>query len=100
MNSQLFNKEYIYPSIWDEEDKTRFKIYMKQSKELYPDMLEHFIELCCERQVNEDKGLVQPLDYSKVVDLEITTPMYEEFKTDASASASAIKEEQEITIEA
>lgn len=82
MNSQLFNKEYIYPSIWDEEDKTRFKIYMKEAKQLYPDMIDHFIEICCERQVNEDKGLVKPLDYSKIKDLEITTPMYEEFKTD------------------
>lgn len=97
MNNQLFNKEYIYPSIWDEEDKTRFKIYMKQSKELYPDMLDHFIELCCERQVNEDKGLVEPLDYSKVKDLEITTPMYEEFKTEINEDIK--NEGEEITIE-
>lgn len=83
MNSQMFKKEYIYPKIWDENDIVKFKYYLKEAKDMYEDkMPDNFIELCCERQINEEKGLVEPIDYSKVEELEVRTPMYEEFKTD------------------
>ena len=39
------------------------------------------IELCVERQINEEKGLLKPINYSQVKDLEITTPPFEEIKT-------------------
>jgi len=81
MNSQLFKKEYIYPKHWNEDDKIKFKSYMKEAKKEY-DLPDNLIELCVERQIEEDKGLLKPLDYSKIVDLEITTPMYEEIKTE------------------
>jgi len=73
-------KEYIYPKYWDDEDIVKFKYYLKEAKEMY-DLPEDLIELCVERQINEEKGLLKPIDYSQVKDLEITTPPYEEFKT-------------------
>lgn len=81
MNSQLFKKEYIYPKIWDEEDIIKFKFYLKEAKEIYDNMPDSFIELCVERQINEEKGLIEPIDYSKIEELEVKTPAYEEFKT-------------------
>jgi len=79
----MFNsskKEYIYPKYWDDDDIIKFKYYLKEAKEMY-DLPEDMIELCVERQINEEKGLLKPIDYSQVKDLEITTPNYEEFKT-------------------
>jgi len=73
-------KEYIYPKYWNDDDIIKFKYYLKQSKEIY-DLPEDLIELCVERQINEEKGLLKPIDYSQVKDLEITTPLFEEFKT-------------------
>jgi len=75
------NKEYIYPKYWNEQDIIKFKYYLKEAKEMY-DMPDNLIELCIEHQINEEKGLVKPIDYSQVKDLEITTPPYEEFKTE------------------
>ena len=54
---------------------------MKEAQKDY-DLPINLIELCVERQINEEKGLLEPLDYSKVKDLKIETPMYEEFKTE------------------
>ena len=87
----MFNskKEYIYPKIWNDDDIIRFKYYLKEAKQMY-DLPEDMIELCVERQINEEKGLLKPIDYSQVKDLEITTPPFEEFKTEID----------EITIEA
>lgn len=78
----MFNcqKEYIYPKNWNDEDIIKFKYYLKQAKEMY-DMPDNLIELCVERQINEEKGLLEPIDHSQIKDLEITTPPYEEFKT-------------------
>jgi len=79
----MFNsskKEYIYPKYWDDDDIIKFKYYLKEAKEMY-DLPEDMIELCVERQINEEKGLLKPIDHSQVKDLEITTPNYEEFKT-------------------
>jgi hypothetical protein len=74
-------KEYIYPKYWDDDDIIKFKYYLKEAKEMY-DMPDNLIELCVERQINEEKGLVEPLDHSKIKDLEITTPPFEQFKTE------------------
>lgn len=74
-------KEYIYPKIWNDDDIIRFKYYLKEAKEMY-DLPEDMIELCVERQINEEKGLLKPIDYSQVKDLEITTPPFEQFKTE------------------
>ncbi len=83
-------KEYIYPKIWNDDDIIKFKYYLKEAKTMY-DLPDDLIELCVERQINEEKGLLKPIDYSHVKDLEITTPPFEEFKT---------TNENEITIEA
>jgi hypothetical protein len=78
----MFNcqKEYIYPKYWNDDDIIKFKYYLKQAKEMY-DMPDNLIELCVERQINEEKGLLEPIDHSQIKDLEIITPPYEEFKT-------------------
>lgn len=73
-------KEYIYPKYWDDDDIIKFKYYLKEAKTMY-NLTEDMIELCVERQINEEKGLLKPIDYSQVKDLEITTPQFEEFKT-------------------
>jgi hypothetical protein len=84
----MFNnkKEYIYPKIWNDDDIIKFKYYLKEAKEMY-DLPEDIIELCVERQINEEKGLLKPIDYSQVKDLEITTPAFEEFKTEIEIEA-------------
>jgi hypothetical protein len=84
----MFNnkKEYIYPKIWNDDDIIKFKYYLKEAKEMY-DLPEDMIELCVERQINEEKGLLKPIDYSQIKDLEITTPAFEEFKTEIESEA-------------
>jgi len=84
----MFNnkKEYLYPKIWNDDDIIKFKYYLKEAKEMY-DLPEDMIELCVERQINEEKGLLKPIDYSQVKDLEITTPPFEEFKTEIESEA-------------
>lgn len=79
----MFNskKEYIYPKTWNDDDIIRFKDYLKKAKEFY-DMPDDLIELCVERQINEEKGILKPIDYSKIKDLDITTPPFEEIKTE------------------
>jgi len=77
-------KEYIYPKIWNDDDIIKFKYYLKQAKEMC-DLADDLIELCVERQINEEKGLLKPIDYSQVKDLEITTRPFEEFKTEIEA---------------
>ena len=74
-------KEYIYPKYWNDDDIIKFKYYLKEAKEMY-DMPDDLIELCVEHQINEEKGLVKPIDYSQIKDLEITTPPFEEIKTE------------------
>lgn len=82
----MFNskKKYIYPKIWNDDDIIKFNYYLKEAKQMY-DMPDDLIELCVERQINEEKGLVEPIDYSQVKDLKIETPYYEEFKTEIEA---------------
>lgn len=72
-------KEYIYPKYWNDEDIIKFKYYLKEAKEMY-DMPEDLIELCVERQINEEKGILEPIDYSQIKDIEIKTPPIEEIK--------------------
>ena len=79
-------KEYIYPKYWNDEDIIKFKYYLKEAKEMY-DMPDDLIELCVEHQINEEKGLVNPIDFSQIKDLEITTPPFEEIKTEIEVEA-------------
>ena len=79
-------KEYIYPKYWNDDDIIKFKYYLKEAKEMY-DMPDDLIELCVEHQINEEKGLVKPIDYSQIKDLEITTLPIEEIKTEIEVEA-------------
>lgn len=81
----MFNsckKEYIYPKIWDDDDIIKFKYYLKEAKQMYDNLPDDMIELCCERQINEEKGLLKPIDYSQIKEIKVETPYYEEFKTE------------------
>jgi len=85
----MFNnskKEYLYPKIWNDDDIIKFKYYLKEAKQMY-DMSDDLIELCVERQINEEKGLIEPIDHTQIKDLEITTPPFEEFKTQIEIEA-------------
>jgi hypothetical protein len=73
-------KEYIYPKIWNDDDIIRFKYYLKESKQMF-DLPEDMIELCVERQINEEKGLLEPIDYSTIKELKVETLPFEEFNT-------------------
>jgi len=79
-------KEYLYPKIWNDDDIIKFKYYLKEAKEMY-DLSDDLIELCVERQINEEKGILKPIDHSQIKDLEITTPKFEEFKTEIKSEA-------------
>jgi hypothetical protein len=77
----MFNsckKDYIYPKYWDDEDIIKFKFYLKEAKQMY-DLPDDLIELCVERQINEEKGLLKPLDYSKIIPIKVETPHFESF---------------------
>ena len=74
-------KEYLYPKSWNDDDIVKFKYYLKQAKEMYDDLAEDLIELCVEHQINEEKGLVKPIDYSKIEEFEINIPAFEQFNT-------------------
>ena len=82
INKEMLNskKEYVYPKIWNDDDIIRFKYYLKEAKSMY-DLPDDLIELCVEHQINEEKGLVKPIDFSQIKDLEITTPPFEKFET-------------------
>ena len=84
----MFNskKEYIYPKIWNDDDIIKFKYYLKEAKQMY-NLPDDLIELCCEQQINEEKGLVKPIDHSQIKEIKIETPYYEEFKTKVEIEA-------------
>ena len=79
-------KEYIYHKYWNDDDIIKFKYYLKEAKEMY-DIPDDLIELCVERQINEEKGLLKPIDYSEVKDIEIKTLPFEEIKTEIHVEA-------------
>jgi len=39
MNSQIYNKDELYPEDYTEEEKLQFDIYLEQSKLLFPKMV-------------------------------------------------------------
>lgn len=84
----MFNtkKEYIYPKIWNDDDIIRFKYYLKEAKQMY-DLPEDIIELCCERQINEEKGLVKPIDPSEIKEIKQEIKPFEEFSTKVEIEA-------------
>jgi len=79
-------KEYLYPKIWNDDDIIKFKYYLKEAKQMY-DLSDDLIELCVERQINEEKGILKPIDHSQIKDLEITTPKFEHLKTEIKSEA-------------
>lgn len=80
----MFNskKKYVYPKVWNDDDIIKFKYYFKEAREMFPELPDDMIELCVAQQINEEKGLVKPIDHSEIKNLEVETPYYEEFKTE------------------
>ncbi len=76
MKSQHFEKEYIYPKCWNEDDINKFKIYMYQACLLHPKLDKAYIELTVEYQINFEKGLVSELPETK--EIKIESLQYEE----------------------
>lgn len=61
-------KDFVFPKSWNDDDIIRYKYYFNEGKKMY-EMPDDFISLCCVRQINEEKGLVQPFDYSTIRDI-------------------------------
>lgn len=82
MNSQTFNKGFIYPERWGEEDKLRFDYYLNESKKMYPKMPVSLLEVAVSHQIFEELGLIKPIDYNKIEKYEIKTQPFEVIKPD------------------
>lgn len=79
----MFKTKVIYPKSWNEEDISKYKYYFNEGKKMY-NMPDDMISLCCVRQINEEKGLVAPIDYSTIRDIprEELPPQFEEFSSE------------------
>lgn len=66
----MLKKKIVYPDNWDEDDIIRFKYYVNEGKKMF-DLQEDLIYLCCTQQINEEKGLCPPFDYSIVKDIPV-----------------------------
>ena len=81
MKSQEIKKDYPYPKSWGEDDKLRFDRYLIESKKLYPDMFDCFLEVAVHHQIMEELGEAEPIDYSKIQKYEITSTPIEVIKS-------------------
>jgi hypothetical protein len=81
MKSQNFNKEYIYPKCWNDDDIIKFKYYLGQSKIIFPDLEEYLRLLAIEHQINVEKGLVKEININDIKDIKIDVPYFEEIDT-------------------
>jgi hypothetical protein len=64
----MIKKEFVYPKSWNDDDIVRYKYYFNEGKKMY-DIPDDLINLCCVQQINEEKGLVPPIDYDNIKDI-------------------------------
>jgi hypothetical protein len=64
----MIKKEFVYPKSWNDDDIIRYKYYFNEGKKMY-DMPDDLITLCCVQQINEEKGLVEPINYEAIKDI-------------------------------
>jgi hypothetical protein len=58
--SQQYNKDYLYPEEWTDDDKFRFDFLVMESKKLYPRCDEWLLKLAVHNQVlteREERGI-------------------------------------------
>jgi hypothetical protein len=81
MKSQIFNKEYVYPKCWNDDDIIKFKYYLEQSKLMFPKLDENITSLAIEHQINVEKGLIDEINRDDIKNIKIETPFFEELNT-------------------
>jgi hypothetical protein len=81
MKSQIFNKEYVFPKCWTDDDICKFKYYLEQSKLMFPKLDESLITLAIEHQINLEKGLVKEINKDDIKNIKVETPYFEELNT-------------------
>jgi hypothetical protein len=64
----MIKKEFVYPKSWNDDDIIRYKYYFNEGKKMY-DMPDDLITVCCVQQINEEKGLVEPINYEDIKDI-------------------------------
>lgn len=69
LKSQSYNKDYIYPEKWEEEDKFRFDFLVAESKRLFPKFDDWLIKLAVHSQINQEKGLSIPLTKEEIQEI-------------------------------
>ena len=81
MKSQAFEKEYVYPSNWGEDEKLKFKYYLNEAERMYPKLYKNIIEVAITHQIQVELGVCEDIDYDKIEELEIKTPNFEVIET-------------------
>jgi hypothetical protein len=89
MKSQIFDKEYIYPKCWDDDDICRFKYYLGQSKIMFPNLDEYLQTLAIEHHINVEKGLVEEINKDNARDVKHDVPYFEELKTETEIEVNS-----------
>jgi hypothetical protein len=81
MKSQLFEKEFVYPPNWGEDEKIRFKYYLNDAERMYPKLPKDIIETVVKHQIQVELGVIADIDYDKIEQLEVKTHNYEVIET-------------------
>lgn len=81
MKSQAFEKEFVYPPNWGDEEKIRFKYYLNDAERMYPKLNKDLIEVAVVHQIQVELGVKKEIDYDKIEELEIKTPDFEVIET-------------------
>jgi len=81
MKSQAFNKEYVYPSNWGEDEKLRFKYYLNDAERMFPKLPNDIIEVAIKHQIQVELGVIKDIDYDKIEQLEVKTSNFELIET-------------------
>lgn len=76
----MFKKTYVYPKSWNDDDIIRFKYYMNEGRKMY-NLSDDLLELCCERQIFEDKGMIEPIDYDKIEYYDVSQVLSKEIES-------------------
>jgi hypothetical protein len=79
MKSQMFNKEYIYPDNWNDDDKIKFKFYLNQSKLIFEKLPDDILILAIQHQIRVEKGEVEDITEHEIIKTDIKP--FEELKT-------------------
>jgi hypothetical protein len=79
MKSQIFNKEYIYPDNWNDDDKIKFKFYLNQARQIYQKLPDDILMLAIHHQIKVERGEAEEITEHEIIKTDIKP--YEEIKT-------------------